>query len=85
MTDDDRPISIVSVTSLSGPLALEALRRLAEDALTAPVGEEVERDGTHRVSFLPHDVAAELVERIDAGQTAHELSVWLVPRLNGAT
>ncbi len=66
MPDGERPISIIGSVSVSGPVALAALRRVAEEALSSrPGAETVDENGAPHVHYLPPDVASELIERID--------------------
>jgi hypothetical protein len=82
MTDDQRPISIIGSARIGRPASIAMLRQLAEAALNGPVGEvTVDDAGVHRVNSLPHDVAAELLKRIDDGATVEELGRWMVGRL----
>ena len=82
MTDDQRPISIIGSAHIGGPASIPMLRQLAEAALNESVGEvTVDDAGVHRVNFLPHDVAAELLQRIDEGASVEELGRWMVERL----
>jgi hypothetical protein len=66
-----------SLETVTGPAALVRLRQLAVRALAAPEREVVdEGDGRHSVNFIPHAVAAALIQRIDQGGDAKEVLSW---------
>lgn len=64
-----------SVSTTPDPV-LEAMRAMCEDALTVPTGKLVRNGMTHRVSYLPHDLAREAIRRIDAGESQEPLLRW---------